>query len=79
MEIGHVTLGYPGKTYRGTSLIRNYPSLGPYSRLMPRALWWSWEGGGVYIMIEVPLQSKHENAPLGTATDIPVRGLRSRV
>ena len=27
--------------YRGTSLIRNNPSLGPYSRLMPRALWWS--------------------------------------
>jgi len=27
--------------YRGTSLIRNNPSLGPYRRLMPRALWWS--------------------------------------
>ena len=27
--------------YRGTLLIRNNPSLGPYSRLMPRALWWS--------------------------------------
>jgi len=27
--------------YRGTSLIRNNPSLGPYSRLMSRALLWS--------------------------------------
>ena len=29
------------KDYRGTSLIKNNLSLGPYSRLMPRALWWS--------------------------------------
>jgi len=27
--------------YRGTSLIRNNPPVGPYSRPMPRALWWS--------------------------------------
>ena len=27
--------------YRGTSLIRNSAPLGPYSRSMPRALWWS--------------------------------------
>ena len=27
--------------YRGTSLIRNSASLGPYSRTMHRALWWS--------------------------------------
>jgi len=27
--------------HRGTSLIRNCPPLGPYSRTMPRALWWS--------------------------------------
>jgi len=27
--------------YRGTSLIRNCPPIGPYSRTMPRALWWS--------------------------------------
>ena len=26
---------------RGNSLIRNSASLGPYSRAMPRALWWS--------------------------------------
>ena len=27
------------RSYRGTSLIRNYASLGPYSRNMPRLLW----------------------------------------
>ena len=27
--------------YRGTSLIRNTPLLGPCGRTMPRALWWS--------------------------------------
>ena len=27
--------------YRGTSLIRNRFPLAPYSRPMPRALWWS--------------------------------------
>ena len=27
--------------YRSTSLIRNSNPLGPYSRTMPRALWWS--------------------------------------
>ena len=32
--------------YRGTSLIRNCPPLGPYSRTMPRALWKSQGGGG---------------------------------
>jgi len=36
------------RAYRGTSLIRNNPSLGPYIRLVPRALWWCWGGGGSY-------------------------------
>ena len=31
--------GYKVDQYRGTSLIRNSPLLGPYSRTMPRALW----------------------------------------
>ncbi|KAJ1489294.1 pre-mRNA splicing factor component-domain-containing protein [Baffinella frigidus] len=34
--------------YRGTSLIRNRPPLGPYSRTMPRALRWS-QGGGRFL------------------------------
>ena len=42
------------RVYRGTSLIRKHPFLGPYSRAMPRALWWS-EGGGCFLMSEVPL------------------------
>ena len=29
------------KRYRGTSLMRDSAPLGPYSRTMPRALWWS--------------------------------------
>ena len=34
-----------GGSYRGTSLIRNSFLLGPYSRPMPRVLWWSYGGG----------------------------------
>ena len=41
--------------HRGTSLIRNSASLGPYGRTAPRALWWS-QGGGLFLMSEVPLQ-----------------------
>ena len=31
----------PGTCYRGTSLMRDRLPLAPYSRPMPRALWWS--------------------------------------
>ena len=31
----------PAAAYRGTSFINNSLPLEPYSRLMPRALWWS--------------------------------------
>ena len=31
--------------YRGTSLIRNIPLLGSYSRTIPRVMWWSKKGG----------------------------------
>ena len=40
--------------YRATSLIRNTPLLGAYSRTLPRFLWWSYEGG-LFLMGEVPL------------------------
>ena len=40
--------------YRGTSLIRNSAPLGPYSRTIPRVLWWS-QGGGLFLMSEVSL------------------------
>ena len=32
--------GGRGVRYRGTSLIRNAPLLGPYRRALPRTLWW---------------------------------------
>ena len=35
-----------GVAYRGTSLIRNTPLPGPYSRTVPRLPWRSWKGGG---------------------------------
>ena len=43
------------QSYRGTLLIRNTPLLGPCSRTIPRALWWSW-GGGAFLVNEVPVQ-----------------------
>ena len=39
---------------RGTSLIRNNPLLGHYSRTIHRVLWWCQEGG-LFFMSEVPL------------------------
>ena len=35
--------------YRGTSLIKNCPTLGPYNRPAPGTLWWSWGGGGGFL------------------------------
>ena len=42
-------------THRGTSLIKDCPPIGPYSRNMHRALWRSL-GGVQFVMSEVPLQ-----------------------
>ena len=39
---------------RGTSLIRNNPSLGPYSRTISRVLGGSW-GNGLFLISKVPL------------------------
>jgi hypothetical protein len=39
--LGFVTSGFGFRGYTGTSLIRNTPLLGPYSRTLPRVLWWS--------------------------------------
>ena len=45
----------PGdRDYRGASLIRNTPLLGPHSRTIPRVVRWSY-GGGLFLMSEVPL------------------------
>jgi len=35
------------RAYRGTSLVRNRHPVGPYSRTMPRLLWWPRGGGAV--------------------------------
>ena len=43
--------------YRGTSLIRNSAPVGPYSRTIPRALWWS-QGVEPFLMSEAPLYSR---------------------
>ena len=40
--------------HRGTSLIRNSTPLRPYSRTMPRALWWSLGGGGCFLSARYP-------------------------
>ena len=40
------------RNYRDTSLMRNSAVLAPYSRNVPRALWWS-QGGGHFRMSEV--------------------------
>ena len=40
--------------YMGTSLIRNLLPQEPYSRSIPRAIWWSL-GGGLFLMSEVPV------------------------
>ena len=40
--------------YRGTSLIRNTLLLGPFSRTLPRVLWWSLGGGGCFLLARYP-------------------------
>jgi len=48
-------IGFPfaSERYRGTSLIRNTPLLGPYIMTISRVLWWS-KGGWLFLMIEGP-------------------------
>jgi hypothetical protein len=55
---------------RGTSLKGNGTPLEPYGRNMPRALWWSYEGGAV---------SQERGNPVGASTQtasspVPARG-----
>ena len=51
-------------SYRGTSLVRNKPLLGLYSRTMSGAIWWP-RRGGVFLMSEVPLQPDSAEAKSG--------------
>ena len=43
----NLVLWWSDQGYRDTSLIRNSAPLGPYSRTMPRTVWWS-QGGGLH-------------------------------
>ena len=46
-----------GCGYRGTSLIRNRPTIGSYGRTIPRILWWSYRGRP-FLMNKIPLESR---------------------
>ena len=57
--------------YESTLLIENSPHLGPYS--IPRALRWSFWGGGAFLMSEVPLKrAGAANTYLSTPEDAHV-------
>ena len=43
MRLGILTVV---RIYRGISLIRNRHPIEPYSRTMPKVLWWSYRGVG---------------------------------
>ena len=70
----------------GTSLIRNTPLLGPYSRTIPRVLGGSY-GGGRFLMNEVPLYTKIRYAtpsllgesPFAKAQDAATGALQARI
>ena len=60
--------------YRDTSLMRDSAPLGPYSRNMPRALWWSY-GVGLFLMSEVSLYSARSlcaSVPLCLCVTVPL-------
>ena len=50
----------PGAPYRGTLPIRDSAPLGPYSRNIPRAIWWS-QGGGCFLSARYPCSPKPPN------------------
>ena len=54
--------------YRGTSLIRDRTSLEPYSRTMPRDIWWSWRGGA--LSYEQGTPAVQQSAPPAECTGI---------
>ena len=60
--------GYLDFVYRGTSLIRNRTPLGPYRRPMLRVLGGS-EGDGCFLMGEVPLYKRRDNADASLASE----------
>jgi len=68
----------------GTSLIRNTPLLGPYSRTIPRVLWWSLGGGGSFLWARYPCREEEDHASssaVSTAAQerFRVEGVRFRI
>ena len=57
-----------GWLYRGTSLIRNTPLLGPYSKTIPRGKWWSWGGGAVSHERGTPVDSPLQHRDVTTSS-----------
>jgi hypothetical protein len=55
--------------YRGTSLRRNNPPIGPYNRPMPMALRGSY-GGGRFLMSGVPLYGPERVRDSWSGTDV---------
>ena len=45
------------------------PLTGPYSRTLPGVLWWS-EGGGQFLMSEVPLHTSSDPPSYAGASDV---------
>ena len=56
-DVGAVARMCLKKKCMGTSRTRPPPTLGPYSRPLPRALCWSW-GCSVFVWSKYPLLSK---------------------
>ena len=55
--------------YRGTSLKRNNLPLGPNSRPISRALWWSW-GGGSFVSARYPCANEPADRALGLRAEV---------
>jgi hypothetical protein len=65
------------RRYRGTSLKRNSAPIGPYSRTMLRALWWSYGGGGCFLSAKYPCTSEAPQLTRGPVIGPPGETSRS--
>ena len=62
-RIAHTPATLRRSAHRGTSPIRKRHPLGPYTKTMPRDIWWP-QGGGRFLMSEVPLYSYERGTPV---------------
>ena len=64
--------GHRPRTYRCISLMRNTHLLRPYSRTIPRVIWWSEGGGGYFLRARYPCKPSTPNpTQRGTARTAP--------